>query len=64
MQFSEVPEEELQKSAMELDPVVLTCEVSREDANATWYTANIHTARKHKLVVIILDVIIPDVISA
>uniref|UniRef100_A0A673VQU3 Obscurin like cytoskeletal adaptor 1a n=1 Tax=Salmo trutta TaxID=8032 RepID=A0A673VQU3_SALTR len=33
----EVPEEELQKSAMELDPVVLTCEVSREDANATWY---------------------------
>uniref|UniRef100_A0A8C7FSM1 Obscurin like cytoskeletal adaptor 1a n=1 Tax=Oncorhynchus kisutch TaxID=8019 RepID=A0A8C7FSM1_ONCKI len=37
VQFSEVPEEELQKSAMELDPVVLTCEVSREDANATWY---------------------------
>ncbi|XP_045078361.1 obscurin-like protein 1a isoform X2 [Coregonus clupeaformis] len=37
VQFSEIPEEDLQKSAMELDAVVLTCEVSREDANATWY---------------------------
>ncbi|KAJ8003890.1 hypothetical protein DPEC_G00153090 [Dallia pectoralis] len=37
VQFSDIPEEELQKAATELDPVVLTCNVSREDANTTWY---------------------------
>ncbi|XP_046886415.1 obscurin-like protein 1a isoform X2 [Hypomesus transpacificus] len=35
--FSAIPEDDLHKSAMELDPVVLHCEVSREDATALWY---------------------------
>ncbi|XP_051568455.1 obscurin-like protein 1a isoform X2 [Myxocyprinus asiaticus] len=35
--FKEVPQEERQKSTMELDPVVLTCELSRPDANACWF---------------------------
>ncbi|CAB1327738.1 unnamed protein product [Coregonus sp. 'balchen'] len=43
VQFSEIPEEDLQKSAMELDAVVLTCEVSREDANATCDNITIQT---------------------
>lgn len=34
--FKEVPEEDCIKSAMELDPVVLYCEVSRPDAVARW----------------------------
>ncbi|XP_076159377.1 obscurin-like protein 1a [Alosa pseudoharengus] len=34
--FKEVPEEDCVKSAMELDPVVLYCEVSRPDAVARW----------------------------
>ncbi|TRY90337.1 hypothetical protein DNTS_015230 [Danionella cerebrum] len=34
--FKELKQEEKQKSAMELDPVVLTCEVSRADASASW----------------------------
>ncbi|KAM9820390.1 obscurin-like protein 1a [Neosynchiropus ocellatus] len=35
--FSPIPEEELQKSSTEMDPVVLVCHVSREDAAVVWY---------------------------
>uniref|UniRef100_A0A3Q3FHW5 Obscurin like cytoskeletal adaptor 1a n=1 Tax=Labrus bergylta TaxID=56723 RepID=A0A3Q3FHW5_9LABR len=35
--FTPVPEEELHKSSMELDPVVLLCHVSAEDAEVVWY---------------------------
>lgn len=34
--FSPVPAEDLHKSSMELDPVVLICHVSREDAEVVW----------------------------
>uniref|UniRef100_A0AAY4B1Y8 Obscurin like cytoskeletal adaptor 1a n=1 Tax=Denticeps clupeoides TaxID=299321 RepID=A0AAY4B1Y8_9TELE len=34
--FTQIPEEERQKTAMELDPVVLHCEVSRMDATVQW----------------------------
>ncbi|XP_055022481.1 obscurin-like protein 1a [Boleophthalmus pectinirostris] len=34
--FSPVPEEDLHKCSMELDPVVLVCHVSREDAEVVW----------------------------
>uniref|UniRef100_A0AAV2LE12 Obscurin-like protein 1 n=1 Tax=Knipowitschia caucasica TaxID=637954 RepID=A0AAV2LE12_KNICA len=34
--FRSVPEEEQHKSSLELDPVVLLCHVSREDAAVTW----------------------------
>ncbi|XP_034467642.1 obscurin-like protein 1a [Hippoglossus hippoglossus] len=37
VQFGPVPQEELHKSSMELDPVVLLCHVSREDADVKWY---------------------------
>ncbi|XP_040888100.1 obscurin-like protein 1a isoform X2 [Toxotes jaculatrix] len=37
VEFSPVPEEDLHKSSMELDPVVLLCHVSREDAEVIWY---------------------------
>ncbi|XP_044043065.1 obscurin-like protein 1a [Siniperca chuatsi] len=37
VEFSPVPEEELHKSSMELDPVVLLCHVSADDAEVTWY---------------------------
>ncbi|XP_023276058.1 obscurin-like protein 1 [Seriola lalandi dorsalis] len=37
VEFSLVPEEELHKSSMELDPVVLLCNVSREEAEVIWY---------------------------
>ncbi|XP_076011355.1 obscurin-like protein 1a [Genypterus blacodes] len=37
VQFSPVPEEDLHKSSMELDPVVLHCKVSRDDAEVVWY---------------------------
>ncbi|KAM3585641.1 uncharacterized protein V6R79_023469 [Siganus canaliculatus] len=37
VEFSPVPEEELHKSSMELDPVVLLCNVSTEDAEVVWY---------------------------
>ncbi|XP_059184069.1 obscurin-like protein 1a [Centropristis striata] len=37
VKFSPVPEEELHKSSMELDPVVLLCHVSRDDAEVVWY---------------------------
>ncbi|KAF7230095.1 obscurin-like protein 1a [Nothobranchius furzeri] len=37
VEFSPVPEEELHKSSMELDPVVLFCHVSRDDAEVVWY---------------------------
>ncbi|TMS11465.1 Obscurin-like protein 1 [Larimichthys crocea] len=37
VEFSPVPEEELQKSSMELDPVVLLCHVSADDAEVVWY---------------------------
>lgn len=36
VEFSPVPAEELHKSGMELDPVVLLCHVSREDAEVVW----------------------------
>uniref|UniRef100_A0A8C2G6E8 Obscurin like cytoskeletal adaptor 1a n=1 Tax=Cyprinus carpio TaxID=7962 RepID=A0A8C2G6E8_CYPCA len=35
--FKEITQEERQKSAMELDPVVLTCELSRPDEPANWF---------------------------
>uniref|UniRef100_A0A673GPK1 Obscurin like cytoskeletal adaptor 1b n=1 Tax=Sinocyclocheilus rhinocerous TaxID=307959 RepID=A0A673GPK1_9TELE len=35
--FKEITQEERQKCAMELDPVVLTCELSRPDAPAIWF---------------------------
>lgn len=35
--FSPVPLEDLHKSSMELDPVVLVCHVSREDAEVVWF---------------------------
>lgn len=34
--FCPVPEEELHKSSMELDPVILLCHVSRDDAEVVW----------------------------
>ncbi|KAM9334348.1 obscurin-like protein 1a [Symphorus nematophorus] len=37
VEFSPVPEEELHKSSMELDPVVLLCHVSADDAEVVWY---------------------------
>ncbi|XP_078147331.1 obscurin-like protein 1a [Centroberyx gerrardi] len=37
VEFTPVPEEDLHKSSMELDPVVLHCQVSREDAAVVWY---------------------------
>lgn len=37
MEFTPIPEEDLHKSAMELDPVVLYCQVSTEDATTVWY---------------------------
>ncbi|XP_027867263.1 obscurin-like protein 1a [Xiphophorus couchianus] len=37
VEFSPASQEELHKNGMELDPVVLLCHVSREDAEAAWY---------------------------
>ncbi|XP_008282358.1 obscurin-like protein 1a [Stegastes partitus] len=37
VEFSPVQEDELHKSSMELDPVVLLSHVSREDAEVVWY---------------------------
>lgn len=37
MSFKEVPQEERQKITVELDPVVLTCELSRPDAPGCWF---------------------------
>ncbi|XP_077458976.1 obscurin-like protein 1a [Stigmatopora argus] len=37
VEFSSPPEEDLHKTSMELDPVVLLCHVSREDAEIVWY---------------------------
>uniref|UniRef100_A0A3Q3MUW2 Obscurin like cytoskeletal adaptor 1a n=1 Tax=Mastacembelus armatus TaxID=205130 RepID=A0A3Q3MUW2_9TELE len=37
VEFCPVPEEELHKSSMELDPVVLICHVSKDDAEVVWY---------------------------
>lgn len=37
VEFSPIPEEELHKSSMELDPVVLLCHVSADDAEVVWY---------------------------
>lgn len=36
VEFCPVPEEELHKSSMELDPVVLLCHVSAEEAEVSW----------------------------
>lgn len=36
VEFTPVPEEELHKSSMELDPVVLLCHVSADDAEVVW----------------------------
>lgn len=36
VEFSPASQEELHKNGMELDPVVLLCHVSREDAEAAW----------------------------
>uniref|UniRef100_UPI0037E7F21D obscurin-like protein 1a n=1 Tax=Semicossyphus pulcher TaxID=241346 RepID=UPI0037E7F21D len=37
VEFTPIPEEELHKSSMELDPVVLLCHVSADDAEVVWY---------------------------
>ncbi|XP_068165521.1 obscurin-like protein 1a [Antennarius striatus] len=37
VEFSLIPEEERQKSSLELDPVVLLCHISEEDAEVVWY---------------------------
>ncbi|XP_057685452.1 obscurin-like protein 1a [Corythoichthys intestinalis] len=37
VEFSQAPEEDLHKTSMELDPVVLLCHVSQEDAQVVWY---------------------------
>lgn len=37
VEFRRLSAEELHKSGMELDPVVLLCHVSREDAEVVWY---------------------------
>ncbi|XP_028325054.1 obscurin-like protein 1a [Gouania willdenowi] len=37
VEFSSVSEEELHKSSMELDPIVLLCYVSRDDAQVVWF---------------------------
>ncbi|KAK9523994.1 hypothetical protein VZT92_017865 [Zoarces viviparus] len=37
VEFKPVSEEELHKSGMELDPVVLLCHVSTDDAEVVWY---------------------------
>ncbi len=37
MSFKEIMQEERQKSAMELDPVVLMCELSRPDEPVYWF---------------------------
>ncbi|XP_012714433.2 obscurin-like protein 1a isoform X1 [Fundulus heteroclitus] len=37
VEFNPMSEEELHKNSMELDPVVLLCHVSRDDAEVTWY---------------------------
>ncbi|XP_074520910.1 obscurin-like protein 1a [Halichoeres trimaculatus] len=37
VEFTAIPEEELHKSSMELDPVVLLCHVSADDAEVIWY---------------------------
>ncbi|XP_034405548.1 obscurin-like protein 1 [Cyclopterus lumpus] len=37
VEFKPVPEEELHKNSMELDPVVLLCHVSTDDAQVVWY---------------------------
>ncbi|MEQ2247435.1 hypothetical protein ILYODFUR_009372 [Ilyodon furcidens] len=37
VKFSPASEEELHKNSMELDPVVLLCHVSRDDAEVAWY---------------------------
>ncbi|XP_061686423.1 obscurin-like protein 1a [Syngnathoides biaculeatus] len=37
VEFIPGPEEDLHKNSMELDPVVLLCRVSREDAQVMWY---------------------------
>ncbi|KAK2917478.1 obscurin-like protein 1a [Channa argus] len=37
VEFSPVPQDELHKTSMELDPVVLLCHVSRDDAEVVWY---------------------------
>lgn len=36
VEFIPAPEEDHHKSSMELDPVVLLCHVSREDAQVLW----------------------------
>ncbi|XP_041834263.1 obscurin-like protein 1a [Melanotaenia boesemani] len=37
IEFTPVSEDELHKSSMELDPVVLLCHVSQDDAEVVWY---------------------------
>ncbi|XP_056156999.1 obscurin-like protein 1a [Lampris incognitus] len=37
VEFTPIPAEDLHKSSMELDPVVLHCQVSKEDAIVVWY---------------------------
>ncbi|XP_041637515.1 obscurin-like protein 1a [Cheilinus undulatus] len=37
VKFTPIPEEEHHKSSMELDPVVLMCHVSADDAEVVWY---------------------------
>ncbi|KAM4710654.1 LOW QUALITY PROTEIN: obscurin-like protein 1a [Anableps anableps] len=37
VEFSPASQEELNKNSMELDPVVLLCHISRDDAEVAWY---------------------------
>nr|XP_055069179.1 obscurin-like protein 1a isoform X2 [Misgurnus anguillicaudatus] len=49
--FKEVPQEERQKSAMELDPVVLTCELSRPDPPACWFKDGVEVVQSDNITI-------------
>lgn len=49
--FKEVPQEERQKNTMELDPVVLTCELSRPDAPACWFKDGIEVLQSDNITI-------------
>ncbi|KAL1022128.1 hypothetical protein UPYG_G00022490 [Umbra pygmaea] len=51
VQFSEIHDEELQKTATELDPVVLTCQVSRDDALTAWYKDGLEVQASDKITI-------------
>lgn len=51
MSFKEVPQEERQKNTMQLDPVVLTCELSRPDAPACWFKDGIEVIQSDNITI-------------